>query len=146
MKPTAKFAALSTVSLFAATAALADNIDVLCYQDGNECEVLAAMAETFQSKTGHTVTIDTVGYEVIRDQLLNQAQAGNAPDIARVTNPGAFGRLALDLTPYVDAEYWEANYGSLLPWFREPGGEDKGIYGWEHPADGDRPLCERYRL
>jgi len=88
------------------------------------------MAAEFKTATGHNVVVNTVGYDVIRDQLLNQAQAGNAPDIARVTNPGAFGRLALDLTPYVDASYWEANYGSMLPWFRAPGGEDNGIYGW----------------
>ncbi|CUI97432.1 ABC transporter substrate-binding protein [Cognatishimia activa] len=130
MKPQTKLTMLSLSSMIAATAALADDIEILCYQDGNECEVLGEMAQTFESATGHNVTIDTVGYEVIRDQLLNQAQAGNAPDIARVTNPGAFGRLALDLTPYVDTAYWEENYGALLPWFRAPGGEDKGIYGW----------------
>ena len=130
MKLKLKIAALSTTAIIGASATVADEIDFLCYQDGNECEVFEAMAATFKEATGHTVVVNTVGYDVIRDQLLNQAQAGNAPDVARVTNPGAFGRLALDLTPYVDAEYWEANYGSMLPWFRAPGGEDMGIYGW----------------
>ncbi|MCY3877934.1 MAG: extracellular solute-binding protein [Rhodobacteraceae bacterium] len=120
----------STGLVVAGFAAQADEIDFLCYQDGNECEVFESMSADFTDMTGHVVTVNTVGYDVIRDQLLNQAQAGNAPDIARVTNLGAFGRLALDLTPYVDAGYWEENYGSVLAWFREPGGMDKGIYGW----------------
>lgn len=130
MKLSAKLFALSTTAIVGASAAWADDVDFLCYQDGNECEVFEAMAADFKTATGHNVIVNTVGYDVIRDQLLNQAQAGNAPDIARVTNPGAFGRLALDLTPHVDAAYWEANYGSMLPWFRAPGGEDNGIYGW----------------
>ena len=125
------YATVSAAALcLGAGAAMADEVDFLCYQDGNECEVFEAMAATFEEQTGHKVVVNTVGFDVIRDQLLNQAQAGNAPDIARITNTGAFGRLALDLTPYVDAEFWEANYGATLPWLRAPGGEDKGIYGW----------------
>ena len=130
MKRALKLAALSTTAIVGASSAWSDEVDFLCYQDGNECEVFEAMAADFKAATGHTVVVNTVGYDVIRDQLLNQAQAGNAPDIARITNPGAFGPLALDLTPYVDVAYWEENYGSLLPWFRNPNADDSGIYGW----------------
>lgn len=130
MKTKTKILALTAATIAGASSAWADDVDFLCYQDGNECEVFEKMAATFKEATGHNVIVNTVGYDVIRDQLLNQAQAGNAPDIARVTNLAAFGQLALDLTPYVDAAFWEANYGAMLPWFRAPGGEDKGIYGW----------------
>jgi len=121
---------LLAATLGGAMAVQADEIDFLCYQDGNECEVFEAMGADFTAKTGHTLKVNTVGYDVIRDQLLNQVEAGAAPDMARVTNLGAFGKHALDLTPYVNAEYWEKNYGAMLPWFRAPGGDDKGIYGW----------------
>jgi len=50
--------------------------------------------------------------------------------VARVTNLGGLNQYYLDLSPYVDAAYWEANYGATLPWFRAAGGEDNGIYGW----------------
>ena len=130
MKYTVRIMGVLSCAVFVASASFADDIEFLCYQDGNECDVFKSLSETFKEETGHNVVVNTVGYEVIRDQLLNQAQSGNAPDIARVTNPAAFGRLALDLTPYVDTDYWEENYGSMLPWFRELGGEDKGIYGW----------------
>lgn len=111
--------------------AFADEIDFLCYQDGSECDVIADMAADFTAATGHTVTVNTVGYDIIRDQLENQLAAGDAPDVARVTNLGGLNPYYLDLSPYVDAAYWEANYGATLPWFRAADGSDAdAIYGW----------------
>jgi len=122
--------ALSVAAIAGATAASADNINFLCYQDANECDVIAAMVPAFTAATGHTVNVETVGYDVIRDQLENQLQTDAAPDVARVTNLGGLHQYYLDLAPYVDAATWEAAYGATLPWFRAPGGEDHGIYGW----------------
>jgi len=111
-------------------AAQADEITFLCYQDGTECDVMAEMAKDFEAETGHTVAIDTVAYDVIRDQLENQLQSGAGPDVARVTNLGGLNPYYLDLASYVDGAAWEDAYGATLPWFRAPGGEDDGIYGW----------------
>ncbi len=119
--------ALAGISL---AAAQADEITFLCYQDGTECDVMAEMAKDFEAETGHTVAIDTVAYDVIRDQLENQLQSGAGPDVARVTNLGGLNPYYLDLAPYVDGAAWEDAYGATLPWFRAPGGEDGGIYGW----------------
>ncbi|MDP6166892.1 MAG: extracellular solute-binding protein [Gammaproteobacteria bacterium] len=116
--------------LFSSMAANADNINFLCYQDGNECEVIGSVLGDFTSQTGHTVNMNIVGYDVIRDQLENQLQTDSAPDVARVTNLGGLNQYYLDLTPYVDANTWQAAYGATLPWFRKPGGDDNGIYGW----------------
>ena len=126
---------LGTLSLLSAgllgmNTASADDLRFVCYQDANECEVLGELAEGFKEETGHTVTVETVGYDIIRDQFENQLQTDAAPDLARVTNLGGLNQYYLDLSPYVDAEAWEANYSATLPWFRKPGGEDKGIYGW----------------
>ena len=88
------------------------------------------MAKSWEASTGHTLNIETVGYEVIREQLENQLESGAAPDLARVTNLGGLNKFYLDLKPYVDSSYWEANYGATLPWYRKPSGDD-GIYGWQ---------------
>ena len=126
-----KFTMTTAVSLaLVAGAANADEIDFLCYQDATECDVIAGLLPAFTAETGHTVNLETVGYDVIRDQLENQLQTDAAPDVARVTNLGGLNQYYLDLTPYVDAAAWETAYGATLPWFRAPGGDDQGIYGW----------------
>lgn len=120
----------ASAAIMMGSAAFADEVNFLCYQDGAECDVIAGMAADFTAATGHTIKMDIVGYEVVRDQLENQLQTDAAPDVARVTNLGGLNKYYLDLTPYVDAGYWEENYAATLPWFRAPGGEDQGIYGW----------------
>ena len=111
--------------------AYADEISFLCYQNGNECDAIAELAEGFEAETGHTVVTEQVGYEIIRDQLENQLQTDAAPDVARVTNLGGLNQYYLDLAPYVDVAYFEEAYGDVLPWYRAPGGEDQGVYGWQ---------------
>ena len=126
-----KTAVLSTaVAGISLAVAQADEVTFLCYQDGTECNVMAELAKDFEAETGHTVAMDTVAYDVIREQLENQLQSGAGPDVARVTNLGGLNPYYLDLAPYVDTAAWEEAYGATLPWFRAPGGEDDGIYGW----------------
>src|SRR5210317_1912272 len=129
---TAKFTSTAIAALMVASAApaFADEITFLCYQDGNECDVIGEMLPEFTAATGHTVNMETVAYDVIRDQLENQLQTDAAPDVARVTNLGGLNQYYLDLAPYVDRGTWEAAYGATLPWFSAPGAGDDGIYGW----------------
>jgi len=122
--------AVLTAGLVAASAANGDELKFVCYQDANECEVLEEMAVKFKEETGHSINTEVVGYEIIKEQFESQLQTDAAPDLARVTNLGGLNQYYLDLTPYVDAAGWEKNYNATLPWFRQPGGEDKGIYGW----------------
>ena len=118
-----------TLSALAQTAT-ADEIDFLCYQDGTECDVIAELSARFTEETGHVVNTNIVSYEVIRDQLLKQLQAGDAvPDLARVTDLGGMAPYFLDIAPYVDSAYYEANFAATLPWMR-PAGDTAGIYGW----------------
>ncbi|WP_425040092.1 ABC transporter substrate-binding protein [Primorskyibacter sp. S187A] len=121
---------LAAASALAMTAAQAEEIKFLCYQDGNECEVLGELAAKFDASSDVDVMVETVGYDIIRDQLENQLQTDAAPDLARVTNLGGLNQYYLDLAPYVDTAAWEEAYGATLPWFRAPGGEDQGVYGW----------------
>lgn len=102
----------------------------LCYGDADECEVSRDLLDRFEAKNpGIKVAIDKVGYSIIREQLETRLEAGEGPDMARVTNLGGLNKYYLDLRPYVDAGYWEENFATTLPWMRASK-SDKGIYGW----------------
>src|SRR5215831_20262356 len=112
------------------TAAMAGEIRVACYSDGNECEVTQELAKRFESQNSDVkVVIDKVPYKAIVEQLPVQLAAGEGPDIARVTDLGGLSKYYLDITPYVkDPKLWEANFGQTLKWMRSSP-NDKGIYG-----------------
>ena len=126
----AAMAAAATLALSAAGANAQVNLRYLCYADANECDVARELLDRFE-KANPTikVTIDKVGFAVVREQLETRLQAGEAPDMARVTNLGGLNKYYLDLTPHINAANWEANFGSTLPWMRV-GAADKGIYGF----------------
>ncbi len=112
-------------------AALSAEIRVMCYSDGNECEVTRDLAKRFESRnTDIKVVVDQVPYKAIVEQLPVQLAAGEGPDIARVTDLGGLNKFYLDLAPHLGAraKYWEDNFGTTLPWLRG-GPADKGIYG-----------------
>ena len=112
------------------TTAFAD-IRVMCYQDGNECDVTSELAKRFESQNpGFKVVVDAVPYKTILEQLPAQLAAGAGPDIARVTDLGGLSRYYLDISPYVkDRGYWDTNFATTAPWLR-PTPDDKGIYGY----------------
>ncbi len=119
---------LAATALGAASAS-AQEIRFMCYSDGNECEVMSDILERFEAANpGVDVIIDVVPYQAITDNLPVQLAAGEGPDIAKVTDLGGLSQYYLDLSPYVDAGYWEANFGATLPWYR-PAGDTDGIYG-----------------
>jgi alpha-1,4-digalacturonate transport system substrate-binding protein len=128
----AGYLAIALAAFATATAASAQTVNLryLCYADANECDVARDLLDRFE-KADPTikVTVDKVGFAVIREQLETRLQGGEAPDMARVTNLGGLNRYYLDLTPHVDAAYWERNFSNTLPWMRV-GAQDKGIYGF----------------
>lgn len=125
-------AALAAVVIAIATAriALAADVRMMCYQDGNECTVYQDLANRFtKDHPDIRVTVDTVPYSAILQSLPVQLAAGNGPDIARVTDFGATGKYLLDLRPLIpDAQQWEASFGPVLDWMRSDA-SDNGIYG-----------------
>jgi len=112
------------------SAAFAD-IRVMCYQDGNECDVTADLIKRYEAQhPGAKVILDVVPYKTVVEQLPIQLAAGQGPDIARVAEVGGLSKNYLDIGPYLkDRKYWEANFGSTLPWMRAKAG-DNGIYGF----------------
>ena len=119
------------VAAFAAPA-LAQELRVQCYSDGNECDVTGELAKRFEAaNAGAKIVIDKVPYKAVVEQLPVQLAAGEGPDIARVTDLGGLNKYYLDLTPHLSAaraKAWNTNFASTLPWFRA-NAADKGIYG-----------------
>ncbi len=99
------------------------------YTDGNEDVVMRDLLDRFEAENSHiTVMMDNVAYNTILENLPIQLQAGEGPDLARVTNLGGLSEFYLDISPYVDTAYWESSFGPFLNWLR-PAGDTDGIYG-----------------
>ncbi|MEJ8472976.1 ABC transporter substrate-binding protein [Roseibium algae] len=124
--------AAGTATLGAAmgmSAAFAQEIKYMCSSDGTECEVAREIFDRFEAENpGVTIKIDEVPYKAILESLPVQLAGGTGPDFAKVTDLGGLNKYYLDLTPYVDAAYWEDSFGGTLDWYRK-GPDDKGIYG-----------------
>lgn len=103
--------------LFGAQTALsASELRFMCYQDGNECDVAKALLADFhKANPDIEVTVDTVPYKAILESLPVQLAAGQGPDLARVTDLGGLNKYYLDIRPFVNAAYWEENFGATLP-------------------------------
>jgi alpha-1,4-digalacturonate transport system substrate-binding protein len=122
--------AVAAGTALAAHPAAAADIRITCYSDGTECPAQKEMSAQFMKENPDiNVVIDEVPYSAILQSLPVQLAAGNGPDIARTTAFGTIQQYFLDIRPYIkDADYWDKNFGKLLPWLRS-GPQDKGIYG-----------------
>ncbi len=82
------------------------------YADGVEADVMKPLIDKFMAENPDiTVVLDVVPYKTIDEQLPVQVETGEGPDLARITNFGAYKGKLLDLRPYMaDAAYYEANF------------------------------------
>lgn len=82
------------------------------YADGVEADVISPIIDKFMAANPDiTVVLDVVPYKTIDEQLPVQIETGEGPDLARITNFGAYKGKLLDLRPYLaDAAYYEANF------------------------------------
>ena len=126
MTKTKSMLAALAVGLLTSTSALAGDVRIMWYSDGIEGEVLKDLLDRFmQDNPDISVTLDNVSYSVVREQLPVQLEAGDGPDIARVTNLKALSQHWLDLRPLVaDPAYWDENFGAQADWMR-PDGSDQ---------------------
>lgn len=113
----------ATLALMASTAAHAGDVRIMWYSDGVEGEVMKDLVDRFMKENpGINVTLDNVAYSVVKEQLPIQLEAGNGPDIARVTALKDLARHWLDLRPLVkDPAYWDENFGDKADWMRPDG-------------------------
>lgn len=111
------------------SSAMAQEIRFMCTSDGSECDVLKDMFKRYEGEhPGVTIDTDVVPYQSILEGLPVQLAAGEGPDMATVTDLGGLSRYYLDISPYVDVEYWKENFGNVLGWYRSDP-KDDGIYG-----------------
>lgn len=111
--------------LMSSTAADAGDVRIMWYSDGVEGEVLQDLLNRFMAENPDiNVVLDNVAYTVITEQLPIQLEAGQGPDIARVTNLKAQAQHWLDMRPLLpDPAYWDENFGAQADWMR-PDGSD----------------------
>lgn len=124
-----KLGAASALVLLAAGSAQAVELEFMLTGEDKNIAVWNEMIERYKEVAPDVeIVVNQVGYNVVRDQLPVQLEAGTGPDMATVTSLGSLNPYYLDITPYVDAEWWEATYGSVLPWYRA--GKPDGLHGW----------------
>jgi alpha-1,4-digalacturonate transport system substrate-binding protein len=120
---------ISAITLTCASAASGVELDLMMSNVDAKSAVLAEFVDRYEAvNPGVEITLNLVGYNVIREQLPVQLQAGTGPDMAFVTQLGGLNPYYVDLTPYVDAADWEEAYGAVLPWYRA--GAEDGIFGY----------------
>ena len=118
------FASLLSLWLLAAGVFAQDVAEIrfMWYDDGPQSETLLPLIDAFnEANPDINVVVDIVPYATIRENLAVLLESGEGPDVAKVTNLGGLSEYYLDLTPYVDAEYFQTNFGPYLEWL-DPNG------------------------
>jgi len=125
MRNAVSILSIVAAGFMASTSAFAGDVRIMWYSDGVEGDVMQDLVNRFmQDNPDINITLDNVAYKVIQEQLPIQLEAGQGPDIARVTDIKALADHWLDLRPYLsDPAYWEENFGAQADWMR-PDGSD----------------------
>lgn len=94
------------------------------YADGIEAEVMQPLLDKFMEENPTiTVILDVVPYQTIDEQLPVQVEAGEGPDLARITNFAAYKGKLMDLRTVVsDPDYYLANFSDAILSALEYGG------------------------
>ena len=82
------------------------------YDDGEESAVMRDLLDRFEADNPDIkVVMDIVAYKTILEQVPIQVEAGEGPDIGRITNMAVMACNYLDLRPYLkDPQYFEDNF------------------------------------
>ncbi|MCB9450426.1 MAG: extracellular solute-binding protein [Anaerolineaceae bacterium] len=116
------------------------------YSDGNEGEVLRGLLDEFEAANPDIkVVVDEVDYANGIQQLLPvQVEAGEGPDMARVTNFDAYKGLYLDLRPLVaDAAYWDESFPAAALAALYGPDDTNEIYGFPNQFTVTGPFINR---
>ncbi len=138
--------ALVLMGAFAVQAQDAVELRITWYDDGSEGVVLRDLLDRFEAENSDIrVVVDTVAYNTVLEQLPLQVEAGEGPDMARVTNFDAFKGFYLDMRPLVaDAAYWEASFAPAVLAALRTGEEDAdAIYGFPNQFTVTGPYINR---
>lgn len=115
------------------------------YDDGNESLVLRDLLDRFEADNPDIrVVVDTVAYNTILENLPIQVEAGEAPDMARITNfPGLAGYY-LDLRPYLaDPAYFEASFPEVVLQSLRDSADSDALHGFPTQFTVTGPFINR---
>ncbi|MGJ8605839.1 MAG: ABC transporter substrate-binding protein [Marivita sp.] len=123
------------------SAAFAENVTVFGPWLGPDQELVEAVLSDFAAKSGHTVSY--VGSDSFEQQIVVDAEAGSAPNVAVFPQPGLASDMAARgfLTPLKEgtAEWLAENYAAGQSWvdlgtYSGPDGADS-LYGFFYKVD-----------
>lgn len=111
--------ALALLMASATSMAHGQQITLMVGDTGSGGTLFEEMSKSFEAENpGVDVVIEEVSYQTIVESLPVQLEAGEGPDIAIITDLGGLSRFYQDITPYVDAAYFEQEWGQTLQWLR----------------------------
>ena len=135
------------LSLGAAALAQGDEVELtfLWYNDGQEGDVMRDLLDRFEeANPGIKVNIEVQPYSTVRDQLRVQVEAGQAPDIARLTDFAGMRGFYLDLRPYMeDPALFEDNFNPAIIGAFRSGADDDGLYGFADQLSVTAPFVNK---
>jgi alpha-1,4-digalacturonate transport system substrate-binding protein len=137
---------LVLIAAFSVQAQEPVELRITWYSDGNEGEVLRELLDRFEAENPDIrVVIDNVTYaEGIQQQLPLQVEAGEAPDMARVTDYAPYRGFYLDIRPYVaDPAYWDENFSDFVFQAMRSEGDTDQIYGFPNQFTVTGPFINR---
>lgn len=109
--------------------AKAQEVTIYCGDIGFGCITMQPIADKYNEEhPGKTVKLETVSYQNLVESMPVQLESGEGPDGAIITDLGGLSRFYVDLTPYVDAQFFDEQFGQTLSWLRG-GQQNNAIYG-----------------
>jgi alpha-1,4-digalacturonate transport system substrate-binding protein len=112
---------LIAASNLAPISASAQELVVYCIDANIKCSILEEPTRAFEAANpGITVKLELITNQAVAEALPVQLEAGEGPDASISSDLAGLRRYYLDLSPYVDAKFFEAQYGQVLSWMRDP--------------------------
>ncbi len=109
------------------------------FTDGPDLEAIQKLVRQFNAKHSDVqVELTVVPYAQLNQLLLTRAAAGNAPDVARVTEPGRFFPYLLDLRPHLTDRQFASAF--LAPAMKAVHGDRGELYGIPHDFTVNGPF------
>lgn len=126
---------------------MAQDVEIrfIWYNDGTEGDVMQELMDKFEAENpGITVVMDVLPYSTVRDNLRVQVEAGEAPDMARITDFAGMSGFYLDLRPLLsDPSLMEDNFNEgVLSAFRADS-DDDGLYGFPDQLSVTAPYINK---
>jgi alpha-1,4-digalacturonate transport system substrate-binding protein len=123
-------AAIGALMFGGAASVQAQEVTILCDDLGFGCVTMKPIADKYNAEhPGRTVKLETVTYQNVVESLPVQLESGEGPDGAIITDLGGLSRFYVDLTPYVDADYFRKNFARTLQWLRGSNPDSDAING-----------------